>query len=157
MISIVAQLVQFSQLTTILVALLGLTLYDFFAVYGIAHAAESMSVMETVARSRLPTSSSSISWLPGLLEVVVKGKVTDGLGLGDVVFPSMLTGWALRYDRNSGRKTAIYASVVGGYVAGCFLCEVLQTGEGLPALVYLSPSMIIGLAFGKAREMARSL
>ena len=155
-ISAVAQLVQFSQLPTILVALLGLTAYDFFAVYGTTHAAESMSVMETVARSRLPSASGSISWLPGLLEVVVKGRVTDGLGLGDVVFPSMLTGWALRYDRNSTDDSAMYASVVGGYVAGCLLCEVFQTGEGLPALIYLTPSMLVGLGLGKAKEMIRS-
>ena len=157
-ISVVSQLVQFSQLPTILVALLGLTVYDFFAVFGTAHAAESLSVMETVARSRLPAASGSIPWLPGLLEVVVKGRVTDGLGLGDVVFPAMLAGWAMRHDRNnsSTRDAALYPSVVGGYIIGCLLCEVFQTGGGLPALVYLSPSMIVGLGLGKAREMIRA-
>lgn len=159
-VSVVAQLVQFSELTTVLLALAGLTLYDFFAVYGSVHAVESVSVMETVARSRLSTSSGTLTWLPGLLEVVAKGRVTDGLGVGDVVFPSMLSGWALRYDRNSTsvnnshvNGSSMYASVFGGYVLGSLLCEVFQTGGGLPALLFLSPSMLVGAGLGKLREI----
>eukprot|EP00596_Hydrurales_sp_CCMP1899_P001733 CAMPEP_0119054392 /NCGR_PEP_ID=MMETSP1177-20130426/75032_1 /TAXON_ID=2985 /ORGANISM="Ochromonas sp, Strain CCMP1899" /LENGTH=97 /DNA_ID=CAMNT_0007034605 /DNA_START=1250 /DNA_END=1540 /DNA_ORIENTATION=- len=33
------------------------------------------------------------SWRPGLFQVVVGGKVSDVLGLADVVFPAMLAGW----------------------------------------------------------------
>jgi len=38
-------------------------------------------------------------WAPGLWTVVLGGRVSDGLGLADVVFPCMLSTWALRYDR----------------------------------------------------------
>ena len=34
----------------------------------------------------------------GLFQVVVGGKVSDVLGLADVVFPAMLAGWSVRYD-----------------------------------------------------------
>ena len=34
----------------------------------------------------------------GLFQVVVGGKVSDVLGMADVVFPAMLAGWSVRYD-----------------------------------------------------------
>jgi hypothetical protein len=89
-------------------ALGGLVVYDTVSVYGtgglVAPAAAaaaaaaggaeaSQSVMEAVARAKLGG-----PWQPGLLSVVVGGKTTDALGLGDAVFPSMLAGWALRKD-----------------------------------------------------------
>jgi hypothetical protein len=52
------------------------------------------SVMESVARSRL-----SGAWQPGLIQIRVGGRLTDGLGLGDLVFPSLLAGWAARFDQ----------------------------------------------------------
>ena len=153
------------------------------------------------------------------------GKVSDVLGLADVVFPSMLTGWALRYDiakkttfeneindsrklisnavpeieekvvvkkqffdrirslfkdekvdedneilerdtemereRNirailieekieilnkkieKNLKNSVFSSSLLGYGLGCFFCELFQTGEGQPALLYIVPSMLL--------------
>ena len=169
----------------------------------------------------------------GLFEVVVGGRVSDVLGLADVVFPSMLAGWSLRYDiakrkafefekenskkiietsliqnfvesenesdtenvvklglfdrvrnifreekivprqinreiskekqrdrniriileeekiENLDRKleldlrTSVFSSSLIGYGLGCFLCELFQTGEGQPALLFIVPSMLI--------------
>ena len=171
----ISSILQFPRLSTILVALLGLTLYDVVSVFGLFSAenvnAAGMSVMETVARSRISSpgdiSSNLIRWQPGLLEVVLNGRVTDGLGLGDVIFPSMLSGWALRFDQRmkeknlledgaaeepseSGRpQSKAYAACLAGYAVGCGLCEVNQSGGGLPALLFIVPSMIAALtAYG---------
>lgn len=154
----------------------------------------------------LPSLSLS-SWRPGLFEIGVSGRVSDALGVGDVVFPSMLTGWALRTDllvpdtsahfnesdhRSSNKNgknnsndngnddddmgrhviplneaespplthgplvpaaaprsgkgdTPLFQSCLWGYVAGCVLCEVFQTGGGQPALLYIVPSMVAAL------------
>ena len=85
-------------------ALVGLAIFDAVATFGtVANAATSaadvpsasMSVMEAVARSKLA------SWQPGLLEVIVghdNSVVTEALGLGDVVFPSILVAWGLAVD-----------------------------------------------------------
>ena len=169
------------------------------------------------------------------------GKVSDVLGLADVVFPSMLTGWALRYDiakktsyaneindsrllitndknvpeiegrevikkpfferirsifksdkievdnevlerdkemereRNirailmeekietlnkkieNNFKNSVFSSSLLGYGFGCFFCELFQTGEGQPALLYIVPSMLVtvlitGLIRGEVME-----
>jgi Signal peptide peptidase len=186
----------------------------------------------------------------GLFEVVVGGRVSDVLGLADVVFPSMLAGWSLRYDiakrksfetekenskkiietsliqnfveeneyendsdieivklslfdrvrnifrvekivprqitrevskekqrdrniriiieeekiENLDRKleldlrSSVFSSSLIGYGLGCFLCELFQTGEGQPALLFIVPSMLItvfitGLIRGEITEM----
>lgn len=93
-------------------------------------------------------------WRPGLLQVSLNGKVSDALGLGDVIFPSLLAGWALRYDnrsRDSGSASGddeddsgrqVYPSALGGYALGCLLCELFQTGAGQPALLYVVPAMV---------------
>ena len=180
--------------------------------------------------------------------MVVGGRVSDVLGLADVVFPSMLAGWSLRYDiakrnafvfekenskkiietsliqnfvenenendsenivklsyferarnlfrvekivprqinrdvsrekqrdrniriileeekiENLDRKleldirTSVFSSSLIGYGLGCFLCEVFQTGEGQPALLFIVPSMLItvfitGIIRGEIAEM----
>jgi Signal peptide peptidase len=187
----------------------------------------------------------------GLFEVVVGGRVSDVLGLADVVFPSMLAGWSLRYDiakrksfetekenskkiietsliqnfveeneyENDGEienvvklslfdrvrnifrvdkivprqitrevskekqrdrniriiieeekienldrkleldlRSSVFSSSLIGYGLGCFLCELFQTGEGQPALLFIVPSMLItvfitGLIRGEITEM----
>jgi hypothetical protein len=93
-------------------------------------------------------------WRPGLLQVNLNGKVSDALGLGDVIFPSLLAGWALRYDNRAkeytgegegsggGGGSSIYSSALGGYALGCLLCELFQTGAGQPALLYVVPAMV---------------
>ena len=84
----------------------------------------------------------------------LNGKVSDALGLGDVIFPSLLAGWALRYDNRAkeytgegegsggGGGSSIYSSALGGYALGCLLCELFQTGAGQPALLYVVPAMV---------------
>ena len=37
----------------------------------------------------------------GLFEVVVKDKVTDAIGIADVLFPSMIVSWAVRYKNDN--------------------------------------------------------
>jgi hypothetical protein len=165
------------SIRTVALALLGLALFDAVATFGtVANAAlagapdaaaPSMSVMEAVARSKLA------SWQPGLLEVIIghdNSKVTEALGLGDVVFPSVLVAWGFAADNEdhaespTGRSNIDgdgdesngirlrgggYASAsVLGYLFGSFVTEIvgsfalLGTRSGLPALVFLIPSML---------------
>ena len=180
----------------------------------------------------------------GLFQVVVGGKVSDVLGLADVVFPAMLAGWSIRYDvdkrtlyerarddslrviednsvtesdetvadkvevklgivgrvkmifrrlrkeETNDRETAkvrereqniivileeekievisskldvdsknsLFSSSILGYGIGCVLCEIFQTGEGQPALLYIVPSMFTsvfttGVLRGELKDM----
>ena len=175
------------SIRTVALAMFGLAIFDAVATFGtVANAATSvvdvpsasMSVMEAVARSKLA------SWQPGLLEVIVghdNPVVTEALGLGDVVFPSILVAWGLAADDDigdvepttmvciddelrsvgeeiddSGDNKSIwghhhhpYASAsVLGYLFGSFVTEIvgsfalLGNRSGLPALVFLIPSML---------------
>jgi presenilin-like A22 family membrane protease len=145
----VSRVLQYPRLLTVIVALAGLAVYDTVAVFGADGGEGGMSVMETVARSRL-----GAIWQPGLLQVDLRGRVTDALGLGDIIFPSMLTGWAMRFDANnsmntlpdSGDELGLYQSTLLGFAGGCILCELNQQGGGLPALLFVVPSMLA--AFG---------
>ena len=158
--------------------MIGLALFDAVATFGTvanaaADAAPPASVMEAVARSKLA------SWQPGLLEVIVghdNSVVTEALGLGDVVFPSVLVAWGFAADDDDaddaesvdGRRSSIddnfdygsdrgisgvgghpYASAsVLGYLFGSLVTEIvgsfalLGPRSGLPALVFLIPSML---------------
>lgn len=76
-----------------------------FAVADVAVMAEpasaGTSVMEGVAQARLSSvtgAGGALLWQPGLLTVNLQGRVTDALGLGDIVAPSILAGWAHRFD-----------------------------------------------------------
>ena len=100
-------------------------------------------------------------WLPGLLQIATGGRPSDLLGLGDVVFPAMLTGWAQRWDARQKEKEredeeevmsddlgsssksspSLFQASLFGFVIGCFLCEFYQTGAGQPALIYIIPAM----------------
>ena len=100
-------------------------------------------------------------WQPGLLEVRLRGRVTDLLGLGDAVFPSLLSTFALRYDlrnRESESTTApsydYFGTSIIGYAAGCLACETAPGigSSGLPALLFIIPLMItsvLGLSLAK--------
>jgi len=175
------------SIRTVALALVGLALFDAVFTFGtVANAASSavessMSVMETVARSRLADSSSSSGgvvsplaylWQPGLLEIVLghdNSRATEALGVGDVVFPSILVAWAFAADDDvdadvadgdafddgdigappseSGGYPYATSSVVG-YVVGSLATEIvgsfrlLGDVSGLPALVFLVPSML---------------
>ena len=129
------------------------------------------SLMESVAQSKVAFASGSAGgappWQPGLLVVLVNGRVTDGLGLGDVVFPACLAGWAHRLDlsKASARRTASFSTgtdtadssdgsgesgsrgrylttAIAGYAAGCVLLEVVPAGLSRAALLLLVPSML---------------
>jgi hypothetical protein len=110
----------------------------------------------------LPALSLS-SWRPGLFAVSIDGagRVSDALGLADVVFPAILTGWAKRWDKQQNTVDleteedpeaekagkSLYSASLVGFGVGCVLCEVLQTGAGQPALLYLVPSMLTSVLF----------
>eukprot|EP01038_Epipyxis_sp_PR26KG_P004656 gene4656-6543_t len=119
----------------------------------------------------------SSTWKPGLFEIIVNNRITDVLGLADIVFPCLLVTWALRYDQhhnkplltthndnidnnnssNNNKDISVTKEVIPpsslklfdvtvyGYMLGCLLCEVFQTGQGQPALLFITPSMIITL------------
>jgi len=110
-----------------------------------AAAASSTPGLVTASLQTLPP-----SWRPGLFEAVVGGRVSDVLGLADVVFPSMLSGWAARFDRLS--NTSLLSYTLFGYGTGEIVLELLQTGRGQPALLYLVPWMFASFLFGVFRE-----
>ena len=88
--------------------------------------------------------TSPSAWRPGLFDIVIGGRVSDVIGIADVLFPAILAGWGYRFSRSSGRKE-VFSSITFGFLIGCVLLEVFQTGSGQPALLYLVPSMIISL------------
>lgn len=132
----------------------------------------SMGELIGTAAERIKAIFSSSSWRPGLFEVAVGGRVSDVLGIADVLFPSLLASWALRFDRRSETATssssvldqndqietpaAVYtptfSAVCTGFVIGCVLCEVFQTGQGQPALIYIVPAMVSMLAITALRR-----
>jgi len=87
-------------------------------------------------------------WQPGLFVVRLRGIVTDLLGLGDAVFPSLLSTFCLRYDR-SATPTNYFAASLVGFGVGCLVCEFVPgiADSGLPALLFIVPSMltVVGL------------
>ncbi|KAL3795662.1 hypothetical protein HJC23_002069 [Cyclotella cryptica] len=111
-------------------------------------------------------------WQPGLLEIIIghdNAAITDALGLGDVVFPACLVAWALNADtcrpasvgdmtksdevndnsRDSSWKYQYTSAAIVGYLSGSFFTEIvgsfslLGKGAGLPALVFLVPTMLV--------------
>jgi hypothetical protein len=92
------------------------------------------SIMETVARSKMEG-----SWRPGLLEMVLVGRVSDVIGLGDVIFPACLVSWGYSFH-----KLYAFAAIVG-YILGSVITEAVSTfgpTQGLPALIFLVPAML---------------
>jgi len=191
----VARALQLPRLPFIVLALTGVTVYDAVSVLGTERFTDGgASIMEAVARAKVSTqiiatpfqtpdnavntgvditgllqSVFSSSWKPGLFQVVTNGKVSDIFGLGDVVFPSMLVGWAFRFDSrtlqiepefqentvDAGPKQAVsehlkrmphfpyFFATLFSYGTGCFICEIFQTGKGQPALLFIVPTMFI--------------
>ncbi|MBX9695544.1 MAG: hypothetical protein K2Z81_24380, partial [Cyanobacteria bacterium] len=88
---------------------------------------------------------------------------SDVLGLGDVIFPSILVRWTKYFDEKATRaqeeatdasegvlehqnqRYNMYQAAIGGYIIGLVMCEIFQTGSGAPALLFLVPSMFISL------------
>jgi cation transporter-like permease len=90
----------------------------------------------------------------------------------------MLAGWALRFDEMKrkmmgldstsststsipaaeSKPASIFSSSVVGYGIGCFLCELFQTGQGQPALLFIVPAMLasvgaVGSVSGQLSDM----
>ena len=156
-----------ASIQTIALALVGLSIYDLCSVFGTSllsvqaasassivvdnavientidststiMAAKGSSVMETVARAKLEG-----PWQPGLLEMVLVGRVSDALGLGDIVFPACLVAWGYSFD-----KVYAYAAI-GGYVIGSILTELVSIFgpmDGLPALIFITPAMLASVS-----------
>jgi len=158
------------SIQTMALALIGVTLFDGISVFGtVANAATidtvaPASVMETVATYK----ADAQLWNPGLLSVVVghsqNAKITEALGLGDVVFPACLVAWgfyadavgkstdAAEEEEEIPKKQISYTTATtAGYVIGSAATEIVGTfsllgsGRGLPALIFLIPSMIIAV------------
>ena len=54
----------------------------------------------------------SFNWRPGLFEVAVNGRVSDALGLGDIVFPGILTGWLYRFESDQAASKTINDTLI---------------------------------------------
>lgn len=123
-----------SQLSDMAASATGITSESFGIDASSIVMAGDTSVMETVAREKLQG-----PWRPGLLEMVLVGRVSDVIGLGDIVFPACLVSWGFAVDM-------IYANAaIGGYVLGSLLTEIVSTigpNQGLPALVFIAPTML---------------
>ncbi|KAK3267814.1 hypothetical protein CYMTET_23657 [Cymbomonas tetramitiformis] len=175
----VARAAQFPRFSVCLAALIGVGLYDaagtllpLLSSLATSDAgATGASAMETVARSRLPAPQApgalgmAAGWQPGVLAVVLKGRVTDALGLADFVFPAILAGFCVRFDARKRQEADIadqdslkemhegslpgyYNASAAGYIIGCFLLE-FQGASVQPALVSIAPCMafsVLGLA-----------
>jgi len=158
------------SIQTMALALIGVTLFDGISVFGtVANAATidtvaPASVMETVATYK----ADAQLWNPGLLSVVVghsqNAKITEALGLGDVVFPACLVAWgffadavgkstdaAEEVDEVPKKQISYTTATTAGYVIGSAATEIVGTfsllgsGRGLPALIFLIPSMLIAV------------
>eukprot|EP00986_Skeletonema_menzelii_P007511 scaffold2950_cov93-Skeletonema_menzelii.AAC.12 len=158
------------SIRTMALALIGVTMFDGISVFGtVANAATvdtTTSVMETVATYK----ADAQLWNPGLLSVVVghnqNAKITEALGLGDVVFPACLVAWGFfadaigtptndASDEAGGempkRQISYTTATTAGYVLGSAVTEIVGTlsllgsGRGLPALIFLIPSMLIAV------------
>jgi hypothetical protein len=117
------------------------------------------SAMGSVAMQKLTAGG----FQPGLLVTKLDNKLTGTLGLGDAVFPSILSSFLKRFDEDCNRqgdtshgdgdgdgdnsnKSQLFEASLGGYVVGCMACEIAPTiaTRGVPALVFILPLM--GLA-----------
>ena len=173
-----SRLLSLSKLSSVIIALVGLTLYDVIGVVGTAQLSDNgQSIMEAVARAKFSTSDGLAAgtaagtagataaaavtaavtnwsaWRPGLVEVVVGGRVTDALGLGDIIFPALLAGWCLHFDKLQGSTRPLYKSCLFGYAGGSLLSELFQSeGGGQPQLLFLVPSMLLAVLLTGLKE-----
>ncbi|KAL1518746.1 hypothetical protein AB1Y20_003031 [Prymnesium parvum] len=146
----VSRVIQLRSFAAAAAAAAGLALYDGLATAAAAPAAAldapppgalaDGSLMERVASARV-----AADFQPGLLVVAVGGRVTDALGLGDVVFPSLLAGWARRLDASAHAADGYFGAALRGYVAGCVLLEVTPVELTKAALLFFMPSMLASI------------
>lgn len=169
----VARAIAQSELRTIALLLVGVAFYDFVGVFATAvliGSASGVGAMGAVAIGKLGSGAAAVgkaagaglgavgagaaaaatpapvlpAWRPGLLEVVLAGRVSDALGLADVVFPAVLVAWAAR--RDAARGTGAYlVPCICGYVLGCVACEFSPV-IGQAALVFIVPAMLAAVS-----------
>jgi hypothetical protein len=172
----VARAIQIPRFVPIVLALSALVAYDVVSVgiqlvnLGVASTmASDPAAQQQMASTTAPSAASSAmgavamakteagSWQPGLFQVRLKGIATDLLGLGDAVFPSLLSTFCLRFDKelgsgdNNNASYSYFLASLVGFGVGCLSCELVPgiSDTGLPALLFLVPSMltpVVGLA-----------
>ena len=179
----VARVLQIPSLGAVVAALVGLAAYDALGTLtSIASAAEpavqaatstlaaaasesvpsasASSVMEGVAQSRLAYASGATLWQPGLLVVLVRGRVTDGRARR-----YDLAAAAQRQAANEGGgkgdeggEGGYLGAALGGYTLGCLLLEIAPPELARAALLFLVPSALTALLARLAvkRELARA-
>jgi len=165
----VARAIFLPQIVPILLALSALVVYDVVSV-GFQLIDLGSQVLQDGSTTLSTTTSAASSamgavalaktvgmWQPGLFVVRLQHRVSDLLGLGDAVFPSLLTMYCRRVDMELGTPT-FWAAVLG-MALGCVACELAPgiAGSGLPALLFLVPSMLLAvgvaaIASGKGGE-----
>jgi hypothetical protein len=168
----VARAIQIPRFVPIVLALSALVAYDVVSVgiqlvnLGVASMGAEQAHQQVVTSTATSAASSAMgavamaktqgSWQPGLFQVRLRGIATDLLGLGDAVFPSLLSTFCLRLDKELGsnNNSSYFIASLVGFAVGCLACELVPgiSDTGLPALLFLVPSMltaIVGLAAAK--------
>jgi len=172
---LVARAIQLNKFPAILGALSLLTLYDASSVFFIPAAANAMeyitattpdntallsdasspaaSAMGSVAIQKL----TSATFQPGLLVTKIGDQLGGGLGLGDAVFPSLLVNFARRFDlekeddSSDKEQISLFKVSMTSYIIGCLACEFApRVSSGLPALVFIIPSMLVSVILASA-------
>ena len=120
------------------------------------------SAMGSVAIQKLK----SEVFQPGLLQTRIDDRFLGGsLGLGDAVFPSLLTVFVRKFDldhKNLKRKddtnvdepaVSLFTVSMAAYLLGCGLCELIPStlsSTGLPALLFIIPVMLLSVITASA-------
>jgi hypothetical protein len=173
---LVARAIQLDSFGAVVGALSLLTIYDATSVFLIPAAGASEILVQTgdaLASSTRTLASESLAagsamgsvamqkltsetFTPGLLTTKIGNSLGGALGLGDAVFPSLMASFAKRFDDShvtiSERRISLFAVCMVGYIVGCMACEFapLVSTTGLPALLFIIPSMLGSLLLGSA-------
>ena len=164
---LVARAIQLNKFPAIIVALMLLTLYDASSVFFIPAANAILDTAGAAATTTTTITAADVSssamgsvavqklssgiFQPGLLVTKIGDRLGGSLGLGDAVFPSLLTTFVRRFDvRNNIRtegetkRPSLFTVSMVGYILGCVSCEFtpLLSTSGLPALVFIIPFML---------------
>ncbi|KAG6550260.1 hypothetical protein Mapa_008220 [Marchantia paleacea] len=155
------QLLSLGTFTTAAVMLSGLLLYDVFWVFGSSHVFGD-NVMVTVA-----TSSAFDGPMKLIFPRFGEGAMNPYsiLGLGDIAAPGLLIAMMLRFDRSRARQSSsdesslqtsssssspdktYFVTCLASYIFGLTVTVVANTvsGAAQPALLYLVPSLLLGV------------